>query len=106
MKNLVRCVSMILLIVSIGAIVMPAMASGWENRYGTAALKINGQYKKVYVQNLQNDLNFVLHCGLTVDGIFGKSTKAAVCKFQKTKGLTADGIVGDKTKEALWNEIK
>ena len=30
MKNLVRCVSMILLIVSIGAIAMPAMASGWD----------------------------------------------------------------------------
>lgn len=106
MKHVVRFVSMVLLIVTISAIAVPAFASGWEDRYGTAVLKVNGQYKKTYVQNLQRDLNSVLHCGLTVDGIFGDSTKAAVCKFQRNNGLTVDGIVGDRTKEALWNEVK
>ncbi|AFV03933.1 Spore cortex-lytic enzyme, lytic transglycosylase SleB [Dehalobacter sp. UNSWDHB] len=32
-----------------------------------------------------------------VDGIYGKSTLAAVKRFQKSRGLKADGIAGDKT---------
>lgn len=47
------------------------------------------------VRNLQKAL------GLTVDGIFGKGTQAAVIAFQKAKGLAADGAVGAKTWEAL-----
>lgn len=39
--------------------------------------------------------------GLTVDGIFGKLTKAAVMRFQSTKGLVSDGIVGPNTAAAL-----
>jgi hypothetical protein len=35
--------------------------------------------------------------GITVDGKFGKDTKAAVKAWQKAHGLTADGAVGLKT---------
>lgn len=35
--------------------------------------------------------------GVTVDGIFGSSTKSAVFSYQNSKGLTADGICGRKT---------
>ena len=38
-------------------------------------------------------------CG--VDGDFGKCTEAAVRKYQKDQGLTIDGIVGPKTWAAL-----
>lgn len=42
--------------------------------------------------------------GLTVDGIFGVKTEAAVRDFQKSKGLTVDGIVGSKTWAALLSQ--
>lgn len=37
----------------------------------------------------------------SVDGIYGSKTKAAVKSFQKKNGLTVDGIVGPKTAAAL-----
>jgi peptidoglycan hydrolase-like protein with peptidoglycan-binding domain len=38
---------------------------------------------------------------LTIDGVFGSSTKQAVIDFQTTYGLPADGIVGPDTWKAL-----
>ena len=40
--------------------------------------------------------------GLHVDRIFGKQTKRAVKRFQRSHGLTADGIVGPAT----WASLK
>lgn len=41
-----------------------------------------------------------------VDGSFGKSTQAAVIRFQIDKGLEYNGIVGNKTASALVTSLK
>lgn len=56
--------------------------------------------KNTYVMILQDALNNMGR-PLTIDGIFGNSTKNAVINFQKYYGLKADGIVGCKT----WTRI-
>ena len=52
----------------------------------------------VTLQKKLNSLGF--SCG-TADGIFGCKTLAAVKKFQSAKHLTVDGIVGPQTEAAL-----
>ena len=105
MKNLVRFISTILLIAMISSIAVPALASGWEERYGTKTLRMKGSNDIKYVRNLQSDLKATLGEPLAVDGIFGNATRNAVIKFQQREGLSADGVVGSKTKQALWNAV-
>lgn len=38
---------------------------------------------------------------ITVDGIFGSATRAAVVQFQQQSGIATDGIVGPQTWQAL-----
>jgi peptidoglycan hydrolase-like protein with peptidoglycan-binding domain len=52
------------------------------------------------VRTLQDLLRARGHT-VTVDGIFGPRTDAAVRDFQRQKGLTVDGIVGPNTWSAL-----
>ena len=45
---------------------------------------------------------------ITVDGIFGPATQAAVIAFQQMMGITADGIIGQQTWELIntvYNEL-
>jgi peptidoglycan hydrolase-like protein with peptidoglycan-binding domain len=52
------------------------------------------------VETLQHLLRARSH-NVTVDGIFGPGTDAAVRAFQQQKGLAVDGIVGPATWSAL-----
>lgn len=49
------------------------------------------------VKTVQLLLNAMNYGKLTVDGIFGEETDAAVKRFQKSRGLDEDGIVGPDT---------
>ena len=49
------------------------------------------------VKTVQLLLNAMNYGKLTVDGIFGNETDAAVKRFQKSRGLKQDGIVGQDT---------
>ncbi|MCC6129770.1 MAG: peptidoglycan-binding protein [Acidobacteria bacterium] len=64
-------------------------------------LKVGSSGKDV--SNLQTSLNFLgmAQPVLTVDGIFGPKTKAAVVKFQQSAAVMADGIVGPQTGQAI-----
>src|SRR6266571_9459750 len=57
------------------------------------------------VQTLQYLLRARGH-NVTVDGIFGPQTDAAVRAFQQQKGLAVDGIVGPNTWSALIIAVK
>ena len=61
--------------------------------------------KGVYVAVLQDALNTLGYNAGTIDGIFGKNTKNAVLRYQKSKGLTQDGIVGCNTWKSLTNQV-
>jgi peptidoglycan hydrolase-like protein with peptidoglycan-binding domain len=57
------------------------------------------------VRSLQQLLRARNH-PVTVDGIFGPNTEAAVKAFQQSKGLAADGIVGPQTWPKLVVQVK
>ena len=52
------------------------------------------------VKDLQRALNRS-GFNLTVDGVLGSRTEAAIREFQERKGLAVDGIAGPKTRQAL-----
>jgi peptidoglycan hydrolase-like protein with peptidoglycan-binding domain len=56
------------------------------------------------VRVLQRELNEKRRAGLTVDGIFGSTTRLAVIAFQKHLGLLANGVVGSQTwRWLIWH---
>ena len=65
----------------------------------------NSTWPKVTVRSLQYLLN-ARGAKLTVDGIFGAKTKAAVVAFQRAHHLPADGVIGAKTWGALIVTVK
>lgn len=61
--------------------------------------------KGTQVKYLQQDLNYVMSSGLTVDSDFGSKTETALKSFQKKYGLTVDGIYGAKSKAKMKDKL-
>jgi peptidoglycan hydrolase-like protein with peptidoglycan-binding domain len=53
------------------------------------------------IQVLQRNLNTCYGSKLTVDGIYGKNTRAVVTMVQRKHKIIADGIYGPKTRSAM-----
>ncbi|GEL07648.1 NlpC/P60 family protein [Salisediminibacterium halotolerans] len=53
------------------------------------------------VSDLQSELNSATSHSLTVDGIYGPKTRAAVTAFQQSAGIGVDGIAGPNTYSAI-----
>ncbi|MET7277545.1 peptidoglycan-binding domain-containing protein [Kribbella sp. NPDC005582] len=53
------------------------------------------------IQVLQRNLNSCYGSKLTVDGIYGKNTRAVVTMVQRKHKIIADGIYGPKTRSAM-----
>ncbi|MGH8001811.1 MAG: peptidoglycan-binding protein [Brasilonema sp.] len=59
----------------------------------------------VQVKSLQTLLQKLGYYNGEIDGQYGTSTSLAVTKFQQAKGLTVDGIFGDTTRQSLQTAI-
>jgi peptidoglycan hydrolase-like protein with peptidoglycan-binding domain len=100
-----------------GTSVMPEKGIGFRQRRAlrfASTLETNDEAEAVdewesevdrtsstYVKWVQGALNRLQRAGLSVDGVFGSYTRAAVIAFQRSQGLSADGIVGPLTEAAL-----
>lgn len=93
-KQIHRILSLVLAVIALlSTITVPASAAS-VLRYGSRGAE---------VKELQSILNMVASENLEEDGIFGSDTRAAVKRFQRANGLTVDGVVGRKTWAALEN---
>ncbi len=68
------------------------------NEYEAPAIS---RSSREYIKWVQQSLNKILGLALVVDGISGVQTKSAIRNFQSRQGLTVDGVVGPITEAAL-----
>ena len=68
--------------------------------WAAAVVTVRSGSRGAAVKGVQTGLN-AHGARLTVDGIAGSGTVAAIVSFQRSSGLTADGIAGAKT----WNAL-
>jgi hypothetical protein len=78
-----------------------AMARAMKEEIGNLASLRRATEQETDIRWLQTTLNKVLGLSLTVDGIYGEATRAAVVRFQQTQGLQADGVAGPITRQRL-----
>lgn len=81
--------------------VLTASAATTFESIDTLALHEVDRSSTAYIRWVQSSLNQIIGAGLSVDGISGPMTRAAIRSFQTSRGLTADGIVGPITEAAL-----
>ena len=99
MKKLIKAFAIVIMVLTCGVCVGSAV--GTMQTKSAYALVLKQGNTGETVRTVQRKLkNWGYYKG-AVDGIFGAQTKEAVKYFQRKNGLTVDGIVGDKTLAAL-----
>ena len=88
-----RLISVLLILTLVLACASTAAAAG--------SLRIGSKGSEV--TKLQNALKELGLYSAKVDGVYGRSTRAAVMAFQRANGLKADGVAGPKTLEKLYS---
>lgn len=100
MKKVFKALVLAVMIVTSGLTVAVATTGITHAQTAYAAVYRQGNTGST-VRTIQQKLkNWGYYKG-SVDGIFGSKTKEAVKYFQRKNGLTVDGIVGNKTLAAL-----
>lgn len=69
------------------------------------AYPANHLYGNAWVRVIQDKLNRLNYGPLTVDGLDGPITRAAVIKFQRDNGLQADGVAGPVTNAKMDDKL-
>ncbi len=100
MKKIIKVAVLALMILTVG--IFAGIGTPFQSNVQTAyAAVIKQGNTGATVKKIQQKLkNWGYYKG-AVDGIFGSQTREAVKYFQRKNGLTVDGIVGDKTLAAL-----
>ena len=62
--------------------------------------------KGTNVKHVQKFLNWAIKAGLSVDGVCGKKTVAAIKRFQKAQKIKVDGVFGTQSRRAAQALIK
>lgn len=91
---------------AVGASILAAAVGVGSASASTTAPWVREGSQGLGAQCVQAGLNYADNAGLSVDGIDGSKTTAAVRVFQRKFGLSADGVVGPQTGNLLWDAIK
>src|SRR3712207_2924191 len=73
----------------------------WESGPDFEILDEVSRISPEYIRWVQQSLNQLMGLQLAVDGVSGPKTRSAVRSFQQKRGLTVDGVVGSVTEAAL-----
>jgi hypothetical protein len=72
---------------------------------GGGAVAIGGKLRRgdrgEDVRQVQEALLRRRYLGVTIDGVYGRSTEAAIRRFQRRERLKIDGVVGEQTRARL-----
>lgn len=109
MKNMKKILAITLVVMSVLAVTVPAMAlsGGYDSAkvYLSSSTLKPGYGTVRAVTNLQYMLIDLGYNPGTVDGIYGSRTASAVSAFQSDNSLTVDGQCGKNTKIAIWEAL-
>lgn len=97
MKKLLFSIMSVLLVMTCGVV---GVATLIDFTYSNSQIVANA-LSTSQIKTMQTKLKRWGYYSGSVDGIYGSKTKAAVKLFQKKNGLTVDGIVGKNTLAAL-----